>query len=304
MDGSNHERLHTIGEAVAALRATYPDVSHSSLRFFEREGLIHPHRTPGGHRLYADRDLRRLRLIKRWQAARLSLAEIRARLDERASPESWGGVAERFLDFVLAGQMDAARRSVLANDELGMPLARMFAEVLQPAMVEIGARWAAGTLTVAQEHELSEVVRDLVAQLTLRHLPDEPGVPVIVAACVAGEKHELGLRMVAGMLRERGAQVHFLGADVLPEFIVESAERLAPSIVLLSVSLPEHVPALHETLAALHETKWVSPSPTILVGGHALAGQDHITGYPDVRVLGTVTATAVVEVVLDGARRC
>ena len=215
-----------------------------------------------------------------------------------------GEAAERFLDFALTGQMDQARRSVLASDELGMPLARLFDEVLQPAMVEIGERWAAGTLTVAQEHELSELVRDLIAQLTVRHLPEETGVPVIVAACVAGEKHELGLRMVAGMLRERGAQVHFLGADVLPQFIVESVERLAPSIVLLSVSLPEHVPALHETLATLQAATGPSPCPTVLVGGHALAGQDSIAGYTDVRVLGNVTATAVVDGVLGGERRC
>ena len=46
------EELVSIGSVVSELQRSYPDVSHSSLRFLEREGLIASIRTPGGHRLY------------------------------------------------------------------------------------------------------------------------------------------------------------------------------------------------------------------------------------------------------------
>ena len=36
-----------------------------TLRMYESRGLVQPARTPGGTRLYADRDLERLRLIQR-----------------------------------------------------------------------------------------------------------------------------------------------------------------------------------------------------------------------------------------------
>src|SRR5680860_77152 len=74
-------RLFTIGEAVAKLRSDYPDMSHSALRFLQREGLVDPVRTAGGHRLFTHGDLDRIRRIKRWQRHRLSLAEIRQRLE-------------------------------------------------------------------------------------------------------------------------------------------------------------------------------------------------------------------------------
>ena len=65
------EKEHlTIGEAVALLQKEFPDLTSSSLRFLEREGLLHPQRTPGGHRLYSDDDIARIRLIKHLQSER------------------------------------------------------------------------------------------------------------------------------------------------------------------------------------------------------------------------------------------
>ena len=65
----------SIGEAVATLRLRYPSVTHSSLRFLEREGLVKSSRTGGGHRLYAPADLERVLLIKGWQIGFPLLAE-------------------------------------------------------------------------------------------------------------------------------------------------------------------------------------------------------------------------------------
>lgn len=52
--------LHPIGEA-----ARMAGVSRGMLRLWERERLIKPKRTPGGHRLYSAADLQRLRQITR-----------------------------------------------------------------------------------------------------------------------------------------------------------------------------------------------------------------------------------------------
>jgi len=101
-----------IGDVVAELQRAYPDVTHSSLRFLEREGLVIPSRTPGGHRLYSQQDLGRIRQIKAWQAERLSLAEIRGRLAELEQIGSTGAVADRFLTTALAGDLARAESRV------------------------------------------------------------------------------------------------------------------------------------------------------------------------------------------------
>ena len=63
-------KYYTIGETLAQLQAEFPDLTLSSLRFLEKKGLLQPQRTQGGHRLYSDEDIARIRLIKRLQSQR------------------------------------------------------------------------------------------------------------------------------------------------------------------------------------------------------------------------------------------
>jgi len=52
-----------IGEVLAQLRAEFPDVSVSKIRFLEAEGLIQPARSPSGYRKFGPADVDRLRYI-------------------------------------------------------------------------------------------------------------------------------------------------------------------------------------------------------------------------------------------------
>jgi methanogenic corrinoid protein MtbC1 len=293
--------LLPIGSVVAQLGRAYPDVTHSSLRFLEREGLITPVRTPGGHRLFTPGDVERVRQIKAWQAQRLSLDDVRRRLAALDSLGPADAVVDRFLAAALAGDLAGAARVVEGADEVGMPLARLFGEVLRPALYEVGRRWERGDLAVGQEKEVSELVRDLIAELSRRHAAPVPGGPVVVAACVAGERHELGLRMVAGLLWERGWRVHFLGAEVDPRFLVETVRLRAPDVVLLSATAEERLPAVEEALGALRAVGAPGRGPVVVGGqgilahGAALRDRGAIPAGDDGldAVLAAVPATAV-----------
>jgi len=56
-------QLLTVGQVVERLKEIAPDLTVSQLHFYEREGLIQPYRTRGGHRLYCPYTVHRLRLI-------------------------------------------------------------------------------------------------------------------------------------------------------------------------------------------------------------------------------------------------
>jgi DNA-binding transcriptional MerR regulator len=53
----------SIGEVLDRLRAEFPEVTISKLRFLEAEGLVEPQRTAAGYRKYAVADLARLRFV-------------------------------------------------------------------------------------------------------------------------------------------------------------------------------------------------------------------------------------------------
>lgn len=269
MPSENEQRqMLPIGAVVTMLQREYPEVSHSSLRFLEREGLIVPTRTDGGHRLFTAGDIDRIRQIKVWQAQRLSLEEIRQRLEIMDSASPPHVLADQFLRHALEGDVYGARRTILDANEMGLPLSVLFADVLRPALRELGNRWERGDVSVAQEKEVSEVARDLIAELTLRHSGN--GMDTghgIVAACVVGEQHELGLRMLGGLLRARHVAVHYLGASVDPDFLVDAVRLRRPRIVLLSATLDENLPSIRKAHQALRDAGLAT---RVVAGGQAV----------------------------------
>jgi DNA-binding transcriptional MerR regulator len=71
-----------IGEVIAQLRAEFPDISVSKIRFLEAEGLIQPARSPSGYRKFGPADMDRLRYILTAQRDRyLPLRVIKDQLD-------------------------------------------------------------------------------------------------------------------------------------------------------------------------------------------------------------------------------
>jgi DNA-binding transcriptional MerR regulator len=83
-----------IGEVLAQLRAEFPDVSVSKIRFLETEGLIQPARSPSGYRKFTPADVVRLRYILTAQRDQyLPLRVIKDQLDAGEEEDGSGGAA-------------------------------------------------------------------------------------------------------------------------------------------------------------------------------------------------------------------
>jgi DNA-binding transcriptional MerR regulator len=106
-----------IGEVIVQLRAEFPDISVSKIRFLEAEGLIQPARSPSGYRKFGPADVDRLRYILTAQRDRyLPLRVIKDQLD--ADQAQSGPLARSEL-------LDAAgidERSLAELEEFGLVL--------------------------------------------------------------------------------------------------------------------------------------------------------------------------------------
>jgi methylmalonyl-CoA mutase cobalamin-binding subunit/DNA-binding XRE family transcriptional regulator len=91
-----------------------------------------------------------------------------------------------------------------------------------------------------------------------------------IVACVEGEGHAIGARMLADFLLIDGWRVDYLGASTPTADLVDLAARRRPDLVALSVTRPEHLPAVSAVAAGLRR---LSPAPRILAGGAALRGR-------------------------------
>jgi MerR family transcriptional regulator, light-induced transcriptional regulator len=178
-----------------------------------------------------------------------------------------GDERDTFIRLLLAGDRrgatDHARRVL---QERGV--VHLYEAVIQPALAEVGRRWFADELTIADEHLATATAQVALASLfPLLPIPTERG-PRVLVACVEGERHALGALMAADLLAVDGWDDVFLGPDVPVDEIAAKAAELEPAFIALGVTLPERLPALRRTVAALRAAL---DSPRIVVGGRGAA---------------------------------
>ena len=97
----------------------------------------------------------------------------------------------------------------------GVGFDEIVGDVFGPVQAELGARWAAGDIVVADEHAASAAVEDLIIRLGAT--VEAPTGPAVVVAAAERDTHALGARVVASALSLDGFRVLFLGASVPAE---------------------------------------------------------------------------------------
>jgi len=109
-----------IGEVVEILRKEYPDISASTLRYWEKEKLIAPSKkTAGGQRLYTDEDLNLIRFLKEMSLSGFSIAKMRqevSRAKVAISKSKRGEISYAFYESKdFSQRIKIQRRSNLVN---------------------------------------------------------------------------------------------------------------------------------------------------------------------------------------------
>jgi MerR family transcriptional regulator, light-induced transcriptional regulator len=182
------------------------------------------------------------------------------------SPLPLTPAGEAFLAALLRPDLTRAREVVREAADVGLPVDVIFEAVLTPALAEVGRRWAAGELSVAQEHMAAEVSQSLVAELTERIRRPTTSGRLAVVACSPKEEHCIGGQMLAGLLESADWEVLYLGRSLPLEDLAALADREVPDAVALSTTLREHLPGARAALEAL---RGLDRPPFLLVGGAA-----------------------------------
>ncbi|MDP2419299.1 MAG: cobalamin-dependent protein [Hydrogenophaga sp.] len=181
---------------------------------------------------------------------------------------AWPEVCE-FEHALLRGNRNEAQQVVQRCLAQGHSLVSIEAHVVQPAMVRIGDGWQANRVSVAQEHMATAIAHAVItASLEQQSLPPPNGHHIILA-CVEGNHHALGLRMVADAFEVQGWDVTYLGANVPTRALVDMVTTEQPDLLGLSVSFPQQLGTVRDILAQLNE-RLPDTRPPVLVGGLAV----------------------------------
>jgi len=146
-----------------------------------------------------------------------------------------------------------------------------------PLLQEIGEGWERGEITIAQEHFASNLIRGRLMALG-RGWGRGSGRHALLAA-PPGEQHDLGLVVLALMLRDYGWRVTFLGADAPVATIADTARRVAPEVVVLAMLKPMELERI--------EVKELARGPRVVISGAGASadladalGIEHFDGGP------------------------
>lgn len=203
-----------------------------------------------------------------------------------------------FADALLAGDGGRAEAIALRARSAGLSLAAVHGRIITPAMYVVGDLWERDEIGVADEHLATVVCHRVLAALhaTIRGLPRRKGASVLLAT-PAGQRHALGLRMVADVLESTGYAVTHLGADIPDGALHDAVRRHRPDVVGLSLAMLEGLDSLERAIGAVTAA---DPATALLIGGQALPDRLLCDGVCQVTDIEAV-ATAVEE--LSGGRR-
>jgi MerR family transcriptional regulator, light-induced transcriptional regulator len=171
---------------------------------------------------------------------------------------------DRFLSALLARDSARARRTVEAALEDGVPIPDVYLEVLDPALREVGHRWAMGALNVAEEHYATAVAQSILDGLSRRLTRAPKDGRLAVVTGTPEELHAVGLRMVADFLEADGWEVILLGPGAPAHDITALVESEQPDVVALSTATAGVIDGVVEVL---RELSALEPRPCIVAGG-------------------------------------
>jgi DNA-binding transcriptional MerR regulator/methylmalonyl-CoA mutase cobalamin-binding subunit len=231
-------------------------IKPDTLRAWERRyGLPTPERSSGGHRLYTQGDVDTIKWLTARQREGLSIrravelwrvleAEGRDPLEPAVPvlapsvpiPDSHPvgrtirELREWWIDACL--EYDELGAQQIVNQAFALYSPETVAvELLQRAVAQIGNGWYQGTVTVQQEHFCSGlVIRRLEALVMGTPRPSRAGR--ILVACPPQEQHVIGPLLLTYLLRRRGWEVVYLGANVPIEQLEIMAAKADPQLVI------------------------------------------------------------------------
>lgn len=210
-------------------------VSPATLRMWERRyGFPRPERTTGGSRLYSESEVEALRLLRRAlehgyrpnEVVGKSSPELRQLVTVASDAPVVLPQGAPTLESVLAAvRRDdlSGLRSELRQAAVLLGPKRFLVELAHPLSVRVGELWAAGELEVRHEHLLTQC---LSAQLRVlaSTFEERAGAPRVLLSALPGERHELGLGMIAVYLAASQVTPVLLGVDTPALQIVRAAQ--------------------------------------------------------------------------------
>lgn len=175
-------------------------------------------------------------------------------------------LAREYLKLLLAGNRQGASALILGAVGDSTSVRDIYMHVFQRTQYEIGRLWQVNEISVAQEHFCTAATQMIMSQLYPQIFATKRVNRRLVAACVGGDLHEIGVRMVADFFEMEGWDTFYFGANTPLPGIMKAVADHDPDVIAISATMSYHVTEVAEVIRAIRSAP--RKSPQILVGGY------------------------------------
>ena len=250
--------------------------AHTIRIWEQRYHLIEPKRTPANIRYYSDDDLIKLmntsllnqsgyKISKIAQLNNSQIKELILKLNI-GEPSRIVQTSNLVKALIEADELIFNQVFEVSAENLGFE--STMEHLLFPFLENIGTLWQAGTICPAQEHFISNLIRQkLIVAIDQQRIKTESKLPRILFYLSEGEFHELGILYYNYLARKANFEVIYLGASV-PFSDIKTMDEIRPFQLVFT----SFVTSLGEGILAkrIEKKRKAFPDKIFLVSGRQI----------------------------------
>lgn len=136
-------------------------------------------------------------------------------------------------------------------------------EIIFPFLEKIGILWQTGHIMPAQEHFVSNIIRQKLI-VAIDSIPCNPQGKSCILFLPEGEHHELGLLFLCYLVKKQGARIMYLGANVPMKDIESIIQTIHPVLAFVHLTSTSHNFNFEKFLRTIDQKN--SGIPTVISG--------------------------------------
>ena len=215
--------------------------SHTIRIWEKRYNILEPNRTDTQIRTYSDSELTHLLTVSMLNRNGIKISKIAKLSQEDMNKLLWDIKVNKEPEY----SMDKLIMSLISLDEdlfnktlqnliESEGLESTFTNHLIPFLDRIGIMWLIGSVNPAQEHFISNLIRQkVIAEIDKQTVP-ETETDTVLVYLPEHEWHEISLLFYQFLLRDKGIRTSYLGQSLPYPALQECIEKLKPRAILSS----------------------------------------------------------------------
>jgi MerR family transcriptional regulator, light-induced transcriptional regulator len=218
-----------------------------TIRIWEkRHGIIEPRRSSTNIRSYSDHDLKKIISVSMLNNQGMRISKIADMTNDEINDKvqeigDQRNHAPMNIDQLLIAMVDLEEElfeKILGSFILRFGFEKTILEVVYPFLQKIGILWQTHAITPAQEHFISNLIRQKLI-VAIDGLPIPPKTArKAVLFLPEGEMHEMGLLFYHFQARSNGYRTYYLGQNVPHEDLASIVESHRPDLLITSITSP------------------------------------------------------------------